>query len=156
MHCGVEMGNIAGQKSSIRTKHFGTLFNKNCQNDKRNNNFEYISFCLGRIREEILPNTLKKHNVHSRNSETKRATWRLNDISEVSENASQGSIRAKFALQNGKSTPSTTALQFIAEGSTFSGLDFDLAGPGYRISLSKKRCGAGKFAMVQTCLTKLV
>ncbi|XP_052274271.1 F-BAR domain only protein 2-like isoform X3 [Dreissena polymorpha] len=79
------------------------------------------------------------------NNETKRATWKLNDISEVSENSSQGSIRAKFALENGKSTPSTTALQFLAEGSTLSGIDFELVGPGYRISLSKKRCGAGKY-----------
>ncbi|XP_052774928.1 F-BAR domain only protein 2-like isoform X2 [Mya arenaria] len=79
------------------------------------------------------------------NNETKRATWRLNDISEVSENCSQGSIRAKFNLEDGKSTPSTTALQFIAESATMSGVEFELVGTGYRISLSKKRCGAGKY-----------
>ncbi|WAR24096.1 FCHO2-like protein [Mya arenaria] len=84
-------------------------------------------------------------NVMRKNNETKRATWRLNDISEVSENCSQGSIRAKFNLEDGKSTPSTTALQFIAESATMSGVEFELVGTGYRISLSKKRCGAGKY-----------
>lgn len=79
------------------------------------------------------------------NNETKRATWKLNDISEVSENSTQGSIRAKLTLNDGKSTPSTTAIQFIAEGATLSGIEFELVGPGYRISLSKKRFGAGKY-----------
>ncbi|KAL4236259.1 hypothetical protein ACF0H5_004646 [Mactra antiquata] len=79
------------------------------------------------------------------NNETKRATWKLNDISELSEDGTQGSIRAKFSLSDGKSTPSTTAIQFIAEGATLSGVEFELVGSGYRISLAKKRFGAGKY-----------
>ncbi|XP_053394008.1 F-BAR domain only protein 2-like isoform X3 [Mercenaria mercenaria] len=79
------------------------------------------------------------------NSETKRATWKLNDISEVSESGTHGSIRAKLTLSNGKSTPSTTAIQFLSEGATLSGIEFELVGSGYRISLSKKRFGAGKY-----------
>ncbi|XP_060596041.1 F-BAR domain only protein 2-like [Ruditapes philippinarum] len=79
------------------------------------------------------------------NSETKRATWKLNDISEVSESGTSGSIRAKLTLSNGKSTPSTTAIQFLSEGATLSGVEFELVGSGYRISLSKKRFGAGKY-----------
>jgi hypothetical protein len=79
-----------------------------------------------------------------RNSETKRATWKLNDISEVSESGTSGSIRAKLTLSNGKSTPSTTAIQFLSEGATLSGVEFELVGSGYRISLSKKRFGAGR------------
>lgn len=67
----------------------------------------------------------------------------MNDISEVSEDGTHGSIRAKFSLSGGKSTPSTTALQFIAEGATLSGVEFELFGSGYRISLAKKRFGAG-------------
>ncbi|GFS13529.1 FCH domain only protein 2 [Elysia marginata] len=76
---------------------------------------------------------------------TKRATWKLNDISEVSEQESDGCIRAKFDLSGGPSKPSTTAVQFAAEGATLSGADFELAGPGYRISLLKKRFATGKY-----------
>ena len=85
--------------------------------------------------------------LYDRNSDTKRATWKLNDLSELSENGSHGSIRAKFALgqEGSKSTPSSTAIQFLSEGSTLSGIDFELVGQGYRISLAKKRFGAGMF-----------
>ena len=71
------------------------------------------------------------------------ATWKLNDISEVSENGTHGSIRAKFSVSKGRSTPSTTAIQFLSEGATLSGIDFELTGQGYRISLAKKRFGTG-------------
>ncbi|XP_064617201.1 F-BAR domain only protein 2-like isoform X2 [Liolophura sinensis] len=79
------------------------------------------------------------------NPETKRARWKLNDISDVSEEGSQGCLRAKFSLTEGPSTPSTTALQFTCEGATLSGVDFELLGPGYRLSLSKKRFASGKY-----------
>ena len=68
----------------------------------------------------------------------------MNDISEVSEQESDGCIRAKFDLNGGPSKPSTTAVQFAGEGATLSGADFELAGPGYRISLLKKRFSTGK------------
>jgi hypothetical protein len=75
----------------------------------------------------------------------KRVTWNLNDISEVSEQESQGCIRAKFELTNGPSKPTTTAVQFTAEAATISGADFELVGSGYRISLMKKRFATGKY-----------
>ncbi|CAI9727245.1 Hypothetical predicted protein [Octopus vulgaris] len=81
------------------------------------------------------------------NAEEKRATWKLDDISEMSENGTQGNIRAKFETSNGPSTPSPTALHFIAEGATLSGLEFELVGLGYRLSLVKKRFGAGKYSV---------
>ncbi|XP_041360186.1 F-BAR domain only protein 2-like isoform X2 [Gigantopelta aegis] len=77
--------------------------------------------------------------------EHNRATWKLNDISEVSEEATQGCIRAKFELKSGPSIPSTTALQFASDGSTISGVEFELVGSGYRISLAKKRFASGKY-----------
>ncbi|BFZ16635.1 hypothetical protein BsWGS_19674 [Bradybaena similaris] len=76
---------------------------------------------------------------------TKRATWKLCDISEVSEQESQGCIRAKFDLNKGPSKPATTAMQFAAEGATLSGAEFELTGSGYRISLMKKRFATGKY-----------
>lgn len=76
---------------------------------------------------------------------TKRAAWKLNDISEVSEQETQGCIRAKFEVKGGPQKPTTTALQFAAEGATLSGADFELVGTGYRISLTKKRFATGKY-----------
>ncbi len=81
---------------------------------------------------------------HLRSEENNRATWKLNDISEVSEQESQGCIRSKFELKSGPSVPSTTALQFMCDGATLSGVEFELAGPGYRISLAKKRFTTGQ------------
>lgn len=78
-----------------------------------------------------------------RDEDSQRAAWKLDDISEVSENGSQGCIRAKFDLKSGPSIPATTAIQFVCEGALLSGVDFELIGNGYRISLAKKRFGAG-------------
>ena len=80
----------------------------------------------------------------NRDANLKRATWKLNDISDVSEQESTGSLRAKIDLSQGPTKPGTTAMQFIAEGATLSGADFELAGPGYRISLMKKRFSTGQ------------
>ncbi|XP_021373429.1 F-BAR domain only protein 2-like isoform X2 [Mizuhopecten yessoensis] len=79
------------------------------------------------------------------NEENQRATWKLNDLAELSEEGSAGSIRAKFNLKSGPSKPSTTAMTFISEGASLTGIDFELVGTGYRISLSKKRFAAGKY-----------
>lgn len=79
----------------------------------------------------------------SRNEESQRGMWKLNDISEVSEEAREGCVRAKFHLKSGPSKPATAAVQFICEGASLSGIDFELIGSGYRISLAKKRFGAG-------------
>lgn len=54
-----------------------------------------------------------------------------------------GSLRAKFELSNGPSNPSTLAVQFMNEGSTLSGVDMELQGSGYRLSLNKKRFATG-------------
>lgn len=55
-----------------------------------------------------------------------------------------GSLRAKFDLSEGPSKPATLAVQFISEGSTLSGVDVELVGTGYRLSLIKKRFATGK------------
>lgn len=54
-----------------------------------------------------------------------------------------GTLRAKFELSNGPSTPSTLAVQFLNEGTTLSGADMELQGSGYRLSLNKKRFATG-------------
>ncbi|CAB1332213.1 unnamed protein product, partial [Coregonus sp. 'balchen'] len=49
---------------------------------------------------------------------------------------------AENPLSEGPSKPSPLAVQFTSEGSTLSGCDIELAGPGYRFSLVKKRFAA--------------
>eukprot|EP00064_Thunnus_orientalis_P003235 superscaffoldBa00000256_g3244 len=56
-----------------------------------------------------------------------------------------GSLLARFQLTEGPSKPAPLAVQFTSEGSTLSGCDIELAGPGYRFSLVKKRFAAGKY-----------
>ncbi|XP_056875145.1 F-BAR domain only protein 2 isoform X9 [Takifugu flavidus] len=79
------------------------------------------------------------------NSEQSKCLWKLSDISEKSENEGAGTLRAKFELSNGPSTPSTLAVQFLNEGTTLSGADMELQGSGYRLSLNKKRFATGRY-----------
>lgn len=58
-----------------------------------------------------------------------------------------GSLRAKFELSEGPTKPATLAVQFTNEGNTLSGIDVELVGTGYRLSLLKKRFTSGKTPM---------
>ncbi|KGL92593.1 FCH domain only protein 2, partial [Charadrius vociferus] len=88
------------------------------------------------------------------NADQMKAYWKISSISEKSENGGKlnsfvsfscsGSLRAKFELSEGPSKPATLAVQFISEGSTLSGVDVELVGNGYRLSLLKKRFATGK------------
>ncbi|XP_051497617.1 F-BAR domain only protein 2-like isoform X3 [Apus apus] len=73
------------------------------------------------------------------NADQMKAYWKISSISEKSENGGSGSLRAKFELSEGPSKPATLAVLFISEGSTLSGVDVELVGTGYRLSLLKKR-----------------
>ncbi|AWP10686.1 putative cAMP-specific 3'-5'-cyclic phosphodiesterase 4B [Scophthalmus maximus] len=64
---------------------------------------------------------------------------------------SVGSLLARFQLTEGPSKPAPLAVQFTSEGSTLSGCDIELAGPGYRFSLVKKRFAAGESWVYITC-----
>ncbi|XP_028661496.2 F-BAR domain only protein 2 isoform X1 [Erpetoichthys calabaricus] len=79
------------------------------------------------------------------NADQKKALWKLSDVSEKSDNGGSGSLRAKFDITEGPSNPSTLAVQFLSEGSTLSGLDIELVGTGYRLSLTKKRFATGRY-----------
>ncbi|XP_062410449.1 F-BAR domain only protein 2 isoform X3 [Sardina pilchardus] len=79
------------------------------------------------------------------NAEQNKSLWKLGDISEKSEDEGSGSLRAKFELSDGPSTPATLAVQFVSEGSTLSGADLELLGAGYRLSLNKKRFATGRY-----------
>ncbi|XP_053474373.1 F-BAR domain only protein 2 isoform X4 [Ictalurus furcatus] len=79
------------------------------------------------------------------NPDQSKSLWKLNDISEKSENEGSGSLRAKFELSDGPSIPATLAVQFFSEGSTLSGVEMELVGSGYRLSLNKKRLVSGRY-----------
>ena len=79
-------------------------------------------------------------------AESKKATWRLGDISGASEVTRRGSLQATFDLSSAeeqKSSPNVVAVQFLCEGSTVSGVDFEITSAGYRVSLIKKRIVTG-------------
>ncbi|XP_027883474.1 SH3-containing GRB2-like protein 3-interacting protein 1 isoform X4 [Xiphophorus couchianus] len=76
------------------------------------------------------------------NGEQQRILWKIPDISKKSENGGVGSLLARFQLTEGPSKPAPLAVQFTSEGSNLSGCDIELAGPGYRFSLVKKRFAA--------------
>ncbi|NWU99746.1 FCHO2 protein, partial [Upupa epops] len=80
------------------------------------------------------------------NADQMKAYWKISSISEKSENGGKlnSFVLAKFELSEGPSKPATLAVQFISEGSTLSGLDVELVGTGYRLSLLKKRFATGK------------
>lgn len=73
-----------------------------------------------------------------------RAVWKLTELSQHSTNSGVGSLRGKFEVAAGPSTPATVSTQFNCEGTTISGLEFNLLGSGYRVSLVKKRFVSGK------------
>lgn len=75
--------------------------------------------------------------------ESNKLNWNFTDISQHSDNGGIDTLRARLEIANGPSTPAMITTQFNCEGTTLSGIDFDLAGSGYRISLVKRRFVAG-------------
>jgi len=80
----------------------------------------------------------------SRLGESNKLVWNFTDISQHSDNGGIDTLRARLEVSNGPSTPSILTTQFNCEGTTLSGIDFELTGTGYRISLVKRRFVAGK------------
>uniref|UniRef100_A0A8D0Z492 FCH and mu domain containing endocytic adaptor 1 n=2 Tax=Sus scrofa TaxID=9823 RepID=A0A8D0Z492_PIG len=76
------------------------------------------------------------------NLEEKRLLWKLPDVSEA---GGSGRLSASWEPCSGPSTPSPVAAQFTSEGATLSGVDLELVGSGYRMSLIKKRFATGMY-----------
>ncbi|XP_038215993.1 F-BAR domain only protein 2 [Zerene cesonia] len=79
------------------------------------------------------------------NGETEQALWRFTELSQHSEDRGVGSLKARFELNKGPSNKSTISAQFNCEGATLSGIEFELIGSGYRLSLVKRRFVSGKY-----------
>lgn len=76
--------------------------------------------------------------------ESNRLVWNFTDISQHSDNSGVGTLRARLEVANGPSNPSMLTTQFNCEGTTVSGIEFELVGAGYRLSLVKRRFVSGK------------
>jgi len=83
--------------------------------------------------------------VTYRSAQSKKATWRLGDISGTSDATRRGNLQATFDLSSAEEQKSANvvAVQFLCEGSTVSGVDFEITSAGYRVSLVKKRIVTG-------------
>ncbi|XP_034611460.1 F-BAR domain only protein 1 [Trachemys scripta elegans] len=77
------------------------------------------------------------------NLEEKRLLWRLLDVPGAPDRGGCGHLSASWEPLYGPSKPSPVAAQFTSEGSTLSGVEVELAGSGYRMSLVKKRFATG-------------
>ncbi|XP_016664295.1 F-BAR domain only protein 2 isoform X4 [Acyrthosiphon pisum] len=77
-------------------------------------------------------------------SDTKTVSWRFAELAQYSESQGSGSLKARFEVDS-LCPISTIVTQFNCEGTTLSGLEFELASSGYRVSLIKRRFVAGKY-----------
>lgn len=77
--------------------------------------------------------------------ESNRLVWNFTDISQHSDNGGVDTLRARLEVANGPSNPAILSTQFNCEGTTLSGIEFELAGSGYRLSLVKRRFISGNF-----------
>ena len=74
--------------------------------------------------------------------------WRVGDVSPLS-GGGTGCLRAKLDVAGGSEAEGVTAaVQFLCEGNTLSGVDFELASCNYRVSLIKKRFLTGLLAVI--------
>lgn len=78
-------------------------------------------------------------------ADNNRLVWKFTELSQHSDNNGIGSMLARYDVENGPLTPSIISAQFNCEGTTLSGIDFQLIGLGYRLSLVKRRFVSGKY-----------
>lgn len=78
-------------------------------------------------------------------ADTNRVLWKFTELSQHSEGNGVGSLKARVELEHGPGTQGTIFTQFNCEGTTLSGVEFELLGPGYRLSLVKRRFVSGKY-----------
>ncbi|XP_026827062.1 F-BAR domain only protein 2 isoform X1 [Ooceraea biroi] len=77
--------------------------------------------------------------------ETNRVLWKFTELSQHSEGNGVGSLKARVELERGPGSQGTIFTQFNCEGTTLSGVEFELIGSGYRLSLVKRKFVSGKY-----------
>uniref|UniRef100_A0A3B4WTS9 FCH and mu domain containing endocytic adaptor 1 n=1 Tax=Seriola lalandi dorsalis TaxID=1841481 RepID=A0A3B4WTS9_SERLL len=78
------------------------------------------------------------------NTEERRLLWKLPNLSPT--NHSSGTLCASWqCLEVPRGPPPSLAVQFVGSGASLSGMDVELVGSRYRMSLVKKRFATGKY-----------
>ncbi|MBN3315592.1 ACBG2 ligase, partial [Atractosteus spatula] len=81
------------------------------------------------------------------NADEHRLLWKLPNISPTADSKGSGTLCASWqCLQGSRASPPNIGVQFLGSGASLSGLDIELVGSRYRMSLVKKR-----FATVTLC-----
>ncbi|KYM88642.1 FCH domain only protein 2 [Atta colombica] len=75
--------------------------------------------------------------------DTNRVLWKFTELSQHSEGNGVGSLKARVELERGPGNQGTIFTQFNCEGTTLSGVEFELIGSGYRLSLVKRKFVSG-------------
>ncbi|XP_053536434.1 F-BAR domain only protein 1 isoform X3 [Ictalurus punctatus] len=80
------------------------------------------------------------------NTEEKRLLWKLPNLSPTNHSKGSGTLCASWqCLEEPRGPAPNLAVQFVGTGASLSGLDLELVGGRYRMSLLKKRFATGKY-----------
>ncbi|XP_016422135.1 F-BAR domain only protein 1-like [Sinocyclocheilus rhinocerous] len=80
------------------------------------------------------------------NAEERRLLWKLSNLSPTNHSKGSGTLCASWqCLEVPRSPPPSLAVQFVGSGASLAGLDVELVGSRYRMSLVKKRFATGKY-----------
>ncbi|XP_051525752.1 F-BAR domain only protein 1-like isoform X1 [Myxocyprinus asiaticus] len=80
------------------------------------------------------------------NTEERRLLWKLPNLSPTNHSKGSGTLCASWqCLEVPRGPPPSLAVQFVGLGASLSGMDVELVGSRYRMSLVKKRFATGKY-----------
>ncbi|KAM7409720.1 hypothetical protein PAMA_001284 [Pampus argenteus] len=80
------------------------------------------------------------------NAEERRLLWKLPNLSPTNHSKGSGTLCASWqCLEIPRGPPPSLAVQFLGTGASLSGMDVELVGTRYRMSLVKKRFATGKY-----------
>ncbi|KAM3619566.1 uncharacterized protein V6R79_010284 [Siganus canaliculatus] len=86
------------------------------------------------------------------NAEERRLLWKLPNLSPTNHSKGSGTLCASWqCLEVPRGPPPSLAVQFVGSGASLSGMDVELVGSRYRMSLIKRRFATGKY-MAGCCL----
>ncbi|KAM4739090.1 f-BAR domain only protein 1 isoform 2-T2 [Anableps anableps] len=80
------------------------------------------------------------------NAEERRLLWKLPNLSPTNHSKGSGTLCASWqCLEAPHGPPPSLVVQFVGSGTSLSGMDVELVGTRYRMSLVKKRFATGKY-----------
>ncbi|XP_055717320.1 F-BAR domain only protein 1-like isoform X4 [Salvelinus fontinalis] len=80
------------------------------------------------------------------NTKERRLLWKLPNLSPTNQSKGSGTLCASWqCLEVPRGPPPSLAVQFVGSGASLSGMDVELVGNRYRMSLVKKRFATGKY-----------